>query len=158
MESEGPKQMCANSFPPGLLRENLPPLVQPTHGEITSFIYHFLALFFQQIPGWGAISQERNPPSVCVCECVSTTVIPLCKNADRAPSLSGTTAQILFLPRRNVSQYLGIYGPPVLAGRRLVCIPRGPSQSLHEPPAFESGGSGTGHAETQVFRLHYNSN
>lgn len=28
----------------------LPP-VQPTHGEITSFIYHFLALFFQQIPG-----------------------------------------------------------------------------------------------------------
>ncbi len=70
MEYEGPQQMCANSFPQGLLRENLPPLVQPTHGEITSFIYHFLALFFQQIPGWGAISQERNPPCVCVCVCV----------------------------------------------------------------------------------------
>lgn len=68
MEYGGPQKMCANSFPQGLLRENLPPLVQPTHGEITSFIYHFLALFFQQIPGWGAISQERNPPCVCVCE------------------------------------------------------------------------------------------
>lgn len=132
MENEGPQKMCANSFPQGLLRENLPSLVQPTHGEITSFIYHSLALFFQQIPGWGAISQERNPP----CVCVSTTVIPLCKNADQAPSLSGITTQILFLPCRNISQYLGIYRPLVLAGQRPVCIPCGPSQSLHEPLAF----------------------
>lgn len=48
-------------------------LVQPTHGEITSFIYHFLALFFQQIPGRGAISQERNPPYECVCLCYSSS-------------------------------------------------------------------------------------
>lgn len=64
MEREAPQRMCANSFPQGLLQENLPPPVQPTCGEITSFIYHFLALFFQQIPSWGAISQESLP--VCV--------------------------------------------------------------------------------------------
>lgn len=92
MECAGLQHMCANSFPQGLLRESLPPPVQPTRGEITSFIYHFLALFFQQIPGWGAISQESLPVFPV---CVWTTVIPLCKNADRA--------LIWFLPRRNIS-------------------------------------------------------
>lgn len=100
MEREAPQRMCANSFPQGLLQENLPPPVQPTCGEITSFIYHFLALFFQQIPSWGAISQESLPVCVCVSVWdVRTTVIPLCKNAHRA--------QIQFHSCRNISQYLG---------------------------------------------------
>lgn len=98
MEREAPQRMCANSFPQGLLQENLPPPVQPTCGEITSFIYHFLALFFQQIPSWGAISQESLPVCVSVWD-VRTTVIPLCKNAHRA--------QIQFHSCRNISQYLG---------------------------------------------------
>lgn len=101
-------------------------------------------------------NQPRKKPSLCVC--MSTTVIPLCEHADRAPSLSGITTQILFPPYRSISQYLGIYRPLILAGQRLACIPCGLSQSPHEPPAFSSGGRGTTHAETQVFRLHYNSN
>lgn len=33
-----------------------------------------------------------------------------------------------------------------------MCIPCGPS---HEPTSFKSGGKKTGHAESQVFKLHY---
>lgn len=80
--------------------------------------------------------QSAKKETLPVCVCVSTTVIPLCENADRAPSLSGITARILFPPCRNISQYLGIYRPLILAGHRLVRIPCGPSQSPHEPPAF----------------------
>ena len=137
-------------------RKNLPPLVQPTRGEITSFIYHFLPLFFQQIPGWGAISQERNPPCVCVRALLQFLFVSI---PIEPPSLSGKTTQILFLPNRNISQYLGIYGPLILAGQRLVCWECVFPVALHKAHMhLKAGGRRTCHADTQVFRLHYNSN
>lgn len=99
--------------------EKNPPSAGPahTHGEITSFIYHFSALFFQQIPGSCATGQERNPPSareraLLLLLFVSVQIEP------PPPSLSGVTTRILFRPCRTICQYPGIYRPLILARHR----------------------------------------
>lgn len=105
-------------------------------------------------------NEPRKKPSQCMRE--STTVIALCEHADRAPSLASATTQILFRPCRTICQYPGIYRPLILAGHRqgvclCVCVvsvyslwPLTKTSCILTP-----GGEDGGHAETQVFRLHY---
>lgn len=121
---------------------------------ITSWLY--FSSKFQA----GVQSARRETLPVCVCVCARLLFL-FVSMPNEPPSRSGITTQIQFLPYRNISQYVGIYRLLILAGQRLVCVlcecvfP----VVLHKAHMhLKVGGSGTCHAATQVFRLHYNSN
>jgi len=85
---------------------------------ITSWLY-FSSKF--QV-GVQSAKKETLPVDVCVCVCVYTLVLFLFVSMPPPSSLSGITTQILFLPSRNASQYLGIYGRLISAGSRSLCV------------------------------------
>lgn len=148
--------MCASSFPQGLLWEN-PPSCGPAHTRGDYIFY--LSLLGSIFPANSRLmcNEPRKKPSQCMKE--STTVIALCEHADRAPLLSSVTTQILFRPCRTICQYPGIYRPLILAGHRVECVYVVSVYSLW--PLTKTSciltlrGEDGGHAETQVFRVHY---
>lgn len=147
--------MCASSFPQGLLWEN-PPSSGPAHTRGDYIFY--LSLLGSIFPANSRLmcNEPRKKPSQCMRE--STTVIALCEHADRAPSFSSVTTQILFRPCRIICQYPGIYRPLILAGHRVECVCVVYSMwPLTKTSCILTlgGGEDGGHAETQVFRLHY---
>lgn len=113
--------MCASSFPQGLLWEN-PPSSGPAHTR-GDYIFYLALLGSIFLTNSRLMCNEpRKKPSQCMRE--STTVIALCEQADRAPSLASATTQILFHPCRTICQYPGIYRSLILAGHRAerVCV------------------------------------
>lgn len=82
-------------------------------------------------------NQPRKKPSLCVCVRALLLFLFVSMPIEHPLQRFRITTQILFLPYRNISKYVGTYRPLILAGQRLECIPCGPSQSSQ---AFKSGG------------------